>query len=604
MSTDELHKMRHSLAHIMAQAVQHLWPQAKFGVGPAIDDGFYYDIDLGGATISEDDFPKIEKEMKKIIAANYPFERRDVPIEDAIAWAENNHQVFKLELLNDLKRSGTTVAKELVGEDLGSVTDRDSKLKTVSLYSQGDYTDLCRGGHADSTGKVGAFKLMRVAGAYWRGDEKRQQMQRLYGVAFATHKELDDYLKKLELAKQRDHRKLGKELDLYTTSPLVGVGLPLFTPRGTILRDVVAQYSNQLRQKFGFEKVWTPHITKKDLYETSGHWAKFGEELFLVKSQETSDEMALKPMNCPHHTQIFASRPRSYRDMPVRYLETTTDYRDEKTGELGGLNRVRSLTQDDSHVFCRPDQIENEINNLLSAARELYGTIDMKLRVRLSYRDNSDAYLGERSLWNSAQNQLKSAVEKVGLDYFEQEGEAAFYGPKIDFMATDAIGREHQVATVQLDFVQPQRFGLEYTESDGKFTTPVMIHCALLGSIERFLSVFIEHTGGWFPFWAAPEQVRILTINDTVLDYVAEITTILSGVTLMKPIKYNDVRFTADIRNESIGKKIREATVVKIPTQIIVGPKDKAAHVVSIRTRAGEEQISIDQLANYIKGVQ
>lgn len=604
MSTDELHKMRHSLAHIMAQAVQHLWPQAKFGVGPAIDDGFYYDIDLGGATISEDDFPKIEKEMKKIIAANYPFERRDVPIEDAIAWAENNHQVFKLELLNDLKRSGTTVAKELVGEDLGSVTDRDSKLKTVSLYSQGDYTDLCRGGHADSTGKVGAFKLMRVAGAYWRGDEKRQQMQRLYGVAFATHKELDDYLKKLELAKQRDHRKLGKELDLYTTSPLVGVGLPLFTPRGTILRDVVAQYSNQLRQKFGFEKVWTPHITKKDLYETSGHWAKFGEELFLVKSQETSDEMALKPMNCPHHTQIFASRPRSYRDMPVRYLETTTDYRDEKTGELGGLNRVRSLTQDDSHVFCRPDQIENEINNLLSAARELYGTIDMKLRVRLSYRDNSDAYLGERSLWNSAQNQLKSAVEKVGLDYFEQEGEAAFYGPKIDFMATDAIGREHQVATVQLDFVQPQRFGLEYTESDGKFTTPVMIHCALLGSIERFLSVFIEHTGGWFPFWAAPEQVRILTINDTVLDYVAEITTILSGVTLMKPIKYNDVRFTADIRNESIGKKIREATVVKIPTQIIVGPKDKAAHVVSIRTRAGEEQISIDQLASYIKGVQ
>lgn len=599
-----MHKMRHSLAHIMAQAVQHLWPQAKFGVGPAIDDGFYYDIDLGGATISEDDFPKIEKEMKKIIAADYPFERRDVPIEDAIAWAESNHQVFKLELLNDLKRSGTTVAKELVGEDLGSVTDRDSKLKTVSLYSQGDYTDLCRGGHADSTGKVGAFKLMRVAGAYWRGDEKRQQMQRLYGVAFATHKELDDYLKKLELAKQRDHRKLGKELDLYTTSPLVGVGLPLFTPRGTILRDVVAQYSNQLRQKFGFEKVWTPHITKKDLYETSGHWAKFGEELFLVKSQETSDEMALKPMNCPHHTQIFASRPRSYRDMPVRYLETTTDYRDEKTGELGGLNRVRSLTQDDSHVFCRPDQIENEINNLLSAARELYGTIDMKLRVRLSYRDNSDAYLGERSLWNSAQNQLKSAVEKVGLDYFEQEGEAAFYGPKIDFMATDAIGREHQVATVQLDFVQPQRFGLEYTESDGKFTTPVMIHCALLGSIERFLSVFIEHTGGWFPFWAAPEQVRILTINDTVLDYVAEITTILSEVTLMKPIKYNDVRFTTDIRNESIGKKIREATVVKIPTQIIVGPKDKTARVVSIRTRAGEEQISIDQLANYIKGVQ
>ena len=604
MSEEELKSMRHSLAHIMAQAIQHLWPQAKFGVGPAIDNGFYYDIYLDNGTISEADLPKIEEEMRKIVAANYPFERRDVSVEEAIDWAIKGDQTFKMELLNDLKRSGTTVASELAGEKMGSVSDDDSKVETVSLYSQGDYTDLCRGGHVDSTGKVGAFKLTKTAGAYWRGDENNPQMQRIYGVAFATQEELDEYLNRLEIAKQRDHRKLGKELDLYTTSPLVGIGLPLFTPRGTILRDIVAQYSNQLRQKFGFEKVWTPHITKKDLYETSGHWAKFGEELFLVKSQETSDEMALKPMNCPHHTQIFASRPRSYRDMPVRYLETTTDYRDEKTGELGGLNRVRSLTQDDSHIFCRTDQIEGEINNLLSAARELYSSINMKLRVRLSYRDESDSYLGDLSLWDSAQNQLKSAVEKVGLDYFEQEGEAAFYGPKIDFMATDAIGREHQVATVQLDFVQPQRFGLEYADNDGNFTTPVMIHCALLGSIERFLSVFIEHTGGWFPFWAAPEQVRILTINDTVLDYVAEITTILSEVTLMKPIKYNDVRFTTDIRNESIGKKIREATVVKIPTQIIVGPKDKAARVVSIRTRAGEERISIDQLANYIKGVQ
>lgn len=604
MSEEELKSMRHSLAHIMAQAIQHLWPQAKFGVGPAIDNGFYYDIYLDNGTISEADLPKIEEEMRKIVAANYPFERRDVSVEEAIDWAIKGDQSFKVELLNDLKRSGTTVASELAGEKMGSVSDGDSKVETVSLYSQGDYTDLCRGGHVDSTGKVGAFKLTKTAGAYWRGNENNPQMQRIYGVAFATQEELDKYLNRLEIAKQRDHRKLGKELDLYTTSPLVGIGLPLFTPRGTILRDIVAQYSNQLRQKFGFEKVWTPHITKKDLYETSGHWAKFGEELFLVKSQETSDEMALKPMNCPHHTQIFASRPRSYRDMPVRYLETTTDYRDEKTGELGGLNRVRSLTQDDSHIFCRTDQIEGEINNLLSAARELYGSINMKLRVRLSYRDESDSYLGDLSLWDSAQNQLKSAVEKVGLDYFEQEGEAAFYGPKIDFMATDAIGREHQVATVQLDFVQPQRFGLEYADNDGNFTTPVMIHCALLGSVERFLSVFIEHTGGWFPFWAAPEQVRILTINDTVLDYVAEITTILSEVTLMKPIKYNDVRFTTDIRNESIGKKIREATVVKIPTQIIVGPKDKAARVVSIRTRAGEERISIDQLANYIKGVQ
>ena len=603
MSEEELKSMRHSLAHIMAQAIQHLWPQAKFGVGPAIDNGFYYDVYLDNGTISEADLPKIEEEMRKIVAANYPFERRDVSVAEAIDWAISGDQSFKVELLNDLKRSGTTVASELAGEKMGSMPDGNSKVETVSLYSQGDYTDLCRGGHVDSTGKVGAFKLTKTAGAYWRGNENNPQMQRIYGVAFATQEELDEYLNRLEIAKQRDHRKLGKELDLYTTSSLVGIGLPLFTPRGTILRDIVAQYSNQLRQKFGFEKVWTPHITKKDLYETSGHWAKFGEELFLVKSQETSDEMALKPMNCPHHTQIFASRPRSYRDMPVRYLETTTDYRDEKTGELGGLNRVRSLTQDDSHIFCRTDQIEEEINNLLSAARELYGSIDMKLRVRLSYRDESDSYLGDLGLWDSAQNQLKSAVEKVGLDYFEQEGEAAFYGPKIDFMATDAIGREHQVATVQLDFVQPQRFGLEYADTDGNFTTPVMIHCALLGSIERFLSVFIEHTGGWFPFWAAPEQVRILTINDTVLEYVDKITTILSSITLMKPVRYNDVRFTIDSRNESLGKKIREATSMKIPVQLIVGPKDMEANEVSVRTQSGEEKISLEQLAEYIKSL-
>ncbi len=603
MSDEQLYAMRHSLAHIMAAAVRRLWPEAKFGVGPVVENGFYYDIDLGDTKISEQNFGKIEKTMRRIIAEGQDFVCEKCPIDEAIAWAEQAGQPYKSELLNDLKRAGTTVAKDLDAAEMGTISEGDGVLSEVSFYTNGNFRDLCRGPHVANTREVGAFKLMRVAGAYWRGNENNPQMQRLYGVAFASQEELDKYLERLELAKQRDHRKLGRELDLYTTSQLVGVGLPLFTPRGTVLRDIVAQYSNQLRQKFGFEKVWTPHITKKDLYETSGHWAKFGEELFLVKSQETSDEMALKPMNCPHHTQIFASQPRSYRDMPVRYLETTTDYRDEKTGELGGLNRVRSLTQDDSHVFCRPDQIEQEINNLLAAAQELYGTIDMKLRVRLSYRDDSDAYLGDLDLWTSAQSQLKTAVEKVGLEYFEQAGEAAFYGPKIDFMATDAIGREHQVATVQLDFVQPQRFGLEYAESDGSFTTPIMIHCALLGSIERFLSVFIEHTGGWFPFWAAPEQVRILTINNTVFDYVDEITTILSEVVLMSPVKYNEVRFTTDLRNESIGKKIREAIAVKIPTQIIVGPKDKQARVVSVRTRGGEEQIAIERLADYIRGI-
>lgn len=598
---NEQQAMRHSLAHIMAQAVQHLWPQAKFGVGPAIEQGFYYDIDLGDVTISEADFGTIEKEMRRIIARDLPFTHRDVPVDEAIAWAKETDQPYKVELLNDLKRSGTTIAKELAGEALGSAAEGESKVETVSLYSQGDYTDLCRGGHVESTGKVGAFKLLRVAGAYWRGDETRPQMQRLYGVAFATQAELDSYLQMREEAKKRDHRKLGKELDLYTMSPLVGVGLPLFTPRGTIMRDKAAQLSNQLREKYGFAKVWTPHITKKDLYETSGHWAKFGDELFLVTSQETSDKMALKPMNCPHHTQIFASRPRSYRDMPVRYLETTTDYRDEKTGELGGLSRVRSLTQDDSHVFCRPDQIEQEMSNLLACAEELYHIVGMKLRVRLSYRDEGEDYLGAPELWQSAQAQLKAAVMAKQLDYFEQEGEAAFYGPKIDFMATDAIGREHQVATVQLDFVQPERFGLEYTDEAGEMARPVMIHSALLGSIERFLSVFIEHTAGWFPFWIAPEQVRILTINNTVEDYVDEITSVLKTVVLMRPIKYNEVRYTTDMRNESLGKKIREATVVKIPVQIIVGPRDKANRQVSVRTQQGETTVPLDELAAYLE---
>lgn len=600
---EKLFKMRHSLAHIMAAAVQRIYPDAKFGVGPAINDGFYYDIDLGDNKISENNFGKIEKAMRRIIVESQDFVRSEVSIEDAINWAKENNQPYKLELLNDLKNAGTTNAKILAEGDF----ELGDGAETVSFYTNGNYKDLCRGPHLSNTKEVGAFKLMRVAGAYWRGDEKNPQMQRLYGVAFETQEELDDYLRKMEEAKKRDHRKLGKELDLYTVSPLVGIGLPLFTPRGTILRDILANYSNQLRQKYGFEKVWTPHITKKDLYEKSGHWAKFGEELFLVKSQVTGGQFALKPMNCPHHTQIFASNPRSYKDLPIRYLETTTDYRDEQTGELGGLNRVRSLTQDDSHIFCRTDQIESEIQNLLAAAHELYSGIGMKLRVRLSYRDESDSYLGDLAVWESAQKQLKKAVISNNLEYFEQEGEAAFYGPKIDFMATDAIGREHQVATVQLDFVQPERFELSYKNSEGQDEQPVMIHCALLGSIERFMSVYIEHKAGWFDFWAAPEQVRILTINDTLKDYVEEVSKILSGVVLDSPVKFNEVRYSVDNRNESLGKKIREATSMKIPVQLIVGPKDKENNEVSVRFRKDgefvEEKVALNDLATFIQEI-
>ena len=601
---DKLYKMRHSLAHLTAAAVKELWPTAKFGVGPVVKDGFYYDIDLGDVTISEADFPKIEKRMKKLIAKDQKFERLEKNVDEAIAWAKENNQPYKVELLNDLKRAGTTVAKDLDSKELGLESADGSKIEKVSFYKNGDFVDLCRGPHVNSTKEIGAFKLMRVAGAYWRGNENNPQMQRLYGVAFETQEELDTYLKNLEEAKMRDHRKLGKELDLYTFSNLVGSGLPLFTPRGTALRDVLAKYSNQLRKKFGFESVWTPHITKNDLYKKSGHWAKFSEELFLVKSQETKDEFVMKPMNCPHHAQIYVSSSRSYKDMPIRFLETTTDYRDEKTGELGGLNRVRALTQDDSHIFCRKDQIEQEIQQLLSAAGELYSQVGMKLTVRLSYRDDSDSYIGDLKLWESAQNQLKSAVEKNDLEYYEQEGEAAFYGPKIDFMAEDSIGRLHQVATVQLDFVQPERFKLEYINQESLPERPVMIHCALLGSVERFMSVFIEHTAGWFPFWSAPEQIRILTINDTVADYVKKITDLLESNVLMEPVRYNEFRFSVDNRNESLGKKIREATTKKIPVQIIVGPKDQANNEVSIRTREKEEKVKLDSLIDYLSQVK
>ncbi|MDL2341472.1 MAG: threonine--tRNA ligase [Patescibacteria group bacterium] len=575
---DQLHAMRHSCAHILATAVQRLWPEARFGVGPVVENGFYYDIDLGTDKISEEDFGRIETEMQAIVKDNQTFERFEMPIDEAISWATEANQPYKAELLNDLKRAGTTVAKDLNADELGTIATGDAQVENVSFYKNGAFTDLCRGPHVESTGKVGAFKLQRVGGVYWRGKDSNPQMQRVYGVAFATPKELRQYLDILEEARKRDHRKLGQELDLFVFSEMVGSGLPMFTPRGTVIREELAAFSNSLRQRYGFEKVWTPNITKIELYETSGHWAKFKDELFLVTSQETSDKMVMKPMNCPHHTRIYNSQPRSYRDMPVRYLETTTDYRDEKSGELGGLNRVRALTQDDSHVFCRPDQLEAEIDNLLAAANDLYATVDMQLRVRLSYRDDTDAYLGSAELWASAQDQLKTAVIKNGLNYFEQAGEAAFYGPKIDFMVTDAIGREFQVATVQLDFVQPERFSLDYTAEDGSRQTPVMIHCALLGSIERFMSVYIEHTAGKFPVWTAPEQVRIITLNQ-------EDETVNFANDVWQQAKNMGVRATVDNAGESVGKRIRAAELYKIPYTIVLGQKEIEGGQVTPRIR-------------------
>lgn len=574
MNSEDMSAVRHSLAHILAAATRRLYGNdVKLGVGPAIEDGFYYDMDLGSVHLGDDDLAKIEAEMRQIIAEKQDFVKSAMTIAEAEQWARDNDQPYKLELIEDFRNNGTTKA------GVKGVTQ--SSDATMSFYTNGDFTDLCLGGHVKNTSDIpaDAFKLTKVSGAYFRGDETKPMMQRVYGVAFATKAELDDYLRRQEEAKARDHRKLGRELDLYVTSDMVGAGLPMFTPRGTVLREEIAELSNSLREEIGFQKVWIPHMTKKDLYEKSGHWAKFGGELFLVQSQETSDQFVLKPMNCPHHGRIFASKVRSYRDMPQRYLETTTVYRDEKSGELGGLSRVRSITQDDSHDFCRPDQIETEIANLLSAVKTIYDIFDMKLRVRLSYRDDSDAYLGDIALWESAQKQLKDAVLRLGdIDYYEQEGEAAFYGPKIDFMATDALGREHQLATAQLDFVQPERFELEYIDQDGVAQRPVMIHCALLGSIERFLSVYIEHAAGKFPVWVAPEQLRIVKVkdNDAINQMIDDLTA---------SAKEHGVRYTVDDSNNSIGKKVRAAELYKVPYVIVVGDKEAESGKIGVRIR-------------------
>ncbi len=582
MNDEQLYAMRHSLAHIMAQAVQHMWPEAKFGVGPVVENGFYYDIDLGDVTISESDFKKIEKEMRAIVNKDYPFERSEKQVDDALNWARGAKQPYKEELLNDLKRAGTTSAKDIDPAMLGTATDGESAVEKVSFYTDGDFTDLCRGPHAESTGKVGEFKLMRVAGAYWRGRETNPQMQRLYGAAFATQAELDDYLTMLEEAKKRDHRKLGQELDLFVFSDLVGPGLPLWTPRGTALKNALDAYVQELRDSMGFQQVSIPHITKKDLYEKSGHWQKFADELFRIQTRE-GHEFAMKPMNCPHHAQLYASQQRSYRDLPVRYRETTMVYRDEQSGELGGLSRVRGITQDDAHIFCRVSQVEDEVRQLWNVIEQFYTSLGFgTFRVRLSTHDPAamSSYAGAPERWQSTVEQLSTIIrERVGEEYITGVGEAAFYGPKIDFMARDAIGREHQLATIQLDFNQPEGFDLSCVNEEGEAERIVMLHCAVMGSHERFLSVYIEHTAGRFPLWCAPEQVRIATVNqeETTLRFVADLEMLA---------KDRGIRFTTDNSSVSVGKKIRSAETAKVPYTLVIGDKEVAERQLTPRIRA------------------
>ncbi len=582
MSIDmnEVDKQRHSLAHILAAAVQKLRPGAKFGVGPVVENGFYYDIDMGKKAISEDDFPEIEAEMRKIIKAAIHFEQFDQPINEAIAWAKKNKQPYKEELLNDLKRAGTTVMKDLDAAELGLPTDT-SKVESVHFYKNGDFTDLCRGPHVKNTSEVGAFKLTKVAGAYWRGKETNPQMQRIYGVAFATQKKLDDYLKAQEEAKARDHRKLGQELDLFAFSDLVGPGLPLYTPRGTVLIEELKNALKDIGKKYDMLQVSIPHLAKIDLYEYSGHAEKFEEELFRVKSHY-DQEFILKPVNCPHHTQIYASRPRSYRDLPLRYVEQTMQYRDEKPGQIGGLQRTRGFTVDDGHTFCRVDQIKEEAAILAKVIREFYENLGLwgNHWVSLSVRDSStpEKYIGEPSDWEKAEKMLAEVAKEQGLDAKRMEGEAALYGPKIDFMFKDALGRETQLATIQLDFAMPKRFGLTYADKDGKNKNPVIIHRAILGSFERFIMLLIEHFAGRFPVWLAPEQVRVVTLNDEkpILKLARDV---------VKKAKVLGIRAELDDNNESVGKKIRDSEVMKVPYAVVIGGKEVESGKIVPRLR-------------------
>ncbi len=580
---------RHSAAHVMAAAIHRLFPQARFGVGPVVEHGFYYDIDMG-RPVTTDDMVAIEKAMHQIVAQNPAFVREEVALEDAIHLFEELGQTYKVELLHDLQTKGTTLAhaEEMHDVDLEHV-DR------VTLYRTGDFVDLCRGPHVAEARDIGAWKLTKVSGAYWRGNQENAQMQRIYGLCFATQEELAAYEAMLVEAERRDHRKLGQELDLFSFSPLVGSGLPLFSPKGVLLRQLLTDFVWELMKPYGYDRVWIPHLAKTDLYKTSGHSDKFEDDLFHVSSKKTDEAFVLKPMNCPHHTQIFASKPRSYRDLPLRYSEVTTVYRDENTGQLQGLSRVRSITQDDAHVFCRLDQVKDEIMAMYRIIEGFYAVFQMPLRVRLSVRDakHPEKYLGGDAVWSEAEKTLAELMATVGRSVEIGEGEAAFYGPKLDFIAKDAIGREWQLATIQLDFNLPERFQLEYAAADGTKQRPVMIHRAILGSVERFLGIAIEHFAGAFPLWLAPVQVAILPVADRHVEFAQQ---------LLKTFADVGIRGEVDASAESVGKKIRQAESMKYPRMLVVGDKEMSGGEFMVRVRGQKDQVTLSQEA-FIKDV-
>lgn len=558
----------HSSAHILAQALEELYPNIKLWVGPAIENGFYYDVDFGDESISEKDFKAIEDKMLEIARGKHDFKMRSLSKKEALAYYTGKNE-YKVELVNGL-------------ED-GSITfcDHDT------------FTDLCRGGHIPNTGIVKAVKILSVAGAYYKGDEKNKQLSRVYGISFPKQKELTEYLHLLEEAKKRDHRRLGKELELFTFSQKVGQGLPLWLPKGTALRERLESFLKAAQKKAGYEMVMTPHIAQKELYVTSGHFAKYGEDSFqIIKTPNEGEEFMLKPMNCPHHCEIYNSKPWSYKDLPKRFAEFGTVYRYEQSGELHGLTRVRGFTQDDAHIFCTPDQLDSEFKKVIDLVLYVFGSLGFeKFTTQVSVRDLSkpEKYIGDVDTWEKAENAILNAVKDKGLDYVIEEGEAAFYGPKLDFMVRDALGRSWQLGTIQVDYQLPERFELTYKGSDNEMHRPVMIHRAPFGSMERFIAILLENTGGNFPLWLMPEQVSILSLSEKYEKYAQKVLNLLEN---------DEIRALVDNRNETIGKKIREAELNKIPYMLIVGEQEEKDGTVSVR-KHGEGDIGVMKVSKF-----
>ena len=562
------HSFWHTSAHLLAEALKELYPGIQFGFGPAIEAGFFYDVLLpNGEQIKEGDFANIEKKMMELAKKDEPLVRKEVSKADAMAAFGADGQTYKCEHI-----------------------EQDLEDGSITTYTQGNFTDLCKGPHLVSTGAIKAVKLTSIAGAFWRGDAKREQMQRLYGISFPKKKMLDDYLVMLEEAKKRDHRKIGKEMELFMFSDRVGKGLPIWLPKGTDLRLRLQDMLRAIQKRFGYQEVITPHIGSKNLYVTSGHYAHYGKDSFQpIHTPEEDEEYMLKPMNCPHHCEVFAWKPRSYKDLPFRCAEFGTVYRYEKSGELHGLTRVRSFTQDDAHIFCRPDQVKSEflrVLDIIQAVFSIFGFKDDQVEFQISLRDPNDKekYIGTDEMWASAQNAIIEACKERGLNARQEEGEAAFYGPKLDFMVKDAIGRRWQLGTIQVDYNLPQRFKLEYTAEDNTKKTPVMIHRAPFGSLERFTAVLIEHTAGHFPLWLTPDQVAILPISEKYNEYAAKVKKYLDS---------KDVRAYIDDRNEKIGRKIRDNELKRVPYMIVVGEKESAEGLVSMRKRGGGEQATM-----------